>query len=86
MVRVADDGVFVVDAGSDLAVVVSEEVVVAVQILDTDPLDMAILEEHMVKPVGMIAALLAAVVRGVSHHGMVRPPAVPAHRDRRPAA
>ncbi|NCZ96858.1 hypothetical protein EBZ02_06835, partial [bacterium] len=76
MVRVADHGIFGIFARCGLTVVVSIKMVVAVQFVLLHPLDVAVFEEDEVETVRMVAALLAAVVRRIGHHGVMLAPQV----------
>ena len=46
--------------------------IVATDIIQKESLHMAIFVEHIMKSTWVVAALLAIVVRGISHDGMMR--------------
>jgi hypothetical protein len=71
VVGVADDGVFGILAGGRMAVMVAEEMVVAVELRFRHRLHPSILEENVMDSVGIIAASLTAGVGGVGHDRMV---------------
>ncbi|MFO0002897.1 MAG: hypothetical protein ACK559_17375, partial [bacterium] len=70
--RVADDGVFRIDAGGNLALVVAVEmIVVAMQAVVPERLHVTVLEEHVVDAVGVVVAPLVRVIGGIGHDRMM---------------